>query len=158
MGKIAKETYDKPTAELLKKPLSLPQRRFLKHYLATGEGRNSAKQAGYKCKDDAGFSSLASQMLVNPYIKAHIDDWIENAPTSLSPDEVIEDIAKIAMKSDSTDNAKLRALELLGRHFKLFTDQLETKQNIDVDYTSAISEIDSALTRSLKEDKGEQSD
>ena len=126
---------------------------FCEHYIQTSNGTLSARLAGYKCKNDAAFRSVASENLTKPNIRAYLSDrYKEFAMTS---DEVLMRLANIARASltDYCDEngtidwkrvhkdgyalksiakgsklefeSKLRALELIGRAHAMFTDKLE---------------------------------
>jgi len=125
---------------------------FCEHYIQTSNGTLSARLAGYKCKNDAAFRSVASENLTKPNIRAYLSDrYKEFAMTS---DEVLMRLANIARASltDYCDEngtidwkrvhkdgyalksiakgsklefeSKLRALELIGRSHAMFTDKI----------------------------------
>lgn len=155
-----------------RRKLTVKQKKFAKHYAATGNGAQSAKAAGYS-KNSA--PEIASENLTKPNVRKAIHEALEEslAKAQLKSDHVIEQLRRIAFSDIAEaydENGKLlhphqmpeelraavgsietdelrdgksgfkyretkkikmldrtKAAELLGRHFKLFTDVVETK-------------------------------
>jgi phage terminase small subunit len=119
--------------------LTPKQRAFVDAYLgdANGNGAEAARLAGYRDPDVSAFDCKQ-----NPAIRAHIDAVLE--ARSLSALEVLAELTKVA-RADWRDflriitnpvtgevvdakillGDKVKALELLGKHHKLFTDRIE---------------------------------
>ena len=90
---------------------------------AFGVGKNTARSNAYK--------------LVNkPEIKQEIQKRLEEAkaknPYIKSAEDVLADLTMIIDNPKSSFNAKIQALELLGKYHKLFTEKTENDTKIHV--------------------------
>jgi phage terminase small subunit len=130
--------------------LTPKQERFCFFYLgeAKGNGAEAARLAGYKDADVSAFDCKR-----NPAIRARIDERL--LAESLSSAEVLAELTAIArsewrhflqirtnpVTSEVVDakivlGDKVKALELLGKHHKLFTDKIEgvTEMKVQIVY------------------------
>lgn len=103
--------------------LTEKQRRFCEYYLITGNGFQSAKKAGYKetyCND------ISYQNLSNPKIRRELEKMRQKMTSEniITAEKVLEQLTSIALEDKNTF-ARLKALELLGKRYKLFTDNIE---------------------------------
>jgi phage terminase small subunit len=127
--------------------LTPKQQRFVNAYLgaAKGNGAEAARLAGYK--DGAGLRQAAVQLLTMTDVRAAIDAQL--AAETLSAAEVLHHLTDVGMaewhefvevvvnprtgetlkvRMDLTN--KVKALELLGKFHKLFTDKQESTSNV----------------------------
>jgi phage terminase small subunit len=124
---------------------SLKHQRFIDAYLgpAKGNGTEAARVAGY-----ATPRQEAHRLLTNAAIRARIDERL--LAESLSSAEVLAELTAIARapwknfiiertdyKGEVIDSRldlgdKVKALELLGKHHKLFTEKVEQSVSIDM--------------------------
>lgn len=110
--------------------LSPKQTHFVKEYLKDKNATRAAKAAGYSAKTA---NSCGPRLLVNAGIRKAIDKGLADLAekTGISAQRVIEEISKIAlqdltkMEMKKISGNKLKALELLAKHFKLLTDKFE---------------------------------
>ena len=107
-------------------------KRFVRFYNANGgNATQAAIEAGYS-KHNAG--QFGSRLMNNPKIapqlnhikkkiaqKAEIED---NKPV-LTPDQVLQKLSAVARSDKTSANTKIKALELLGKHYGLFIDRTE---------------------------------
>jgi len=123
--------------------LTTKQQRFIDAYLGECKGNASAAalQAGYRVRESAW------DILSNPRIRARIDDQLR--AESLTSAEVLHHLSDVAraewreflhltinpkngevldVKMDL--GSKVRALELLGKFHKLFTDKTENSTTV----------------------------
>jgi len=117
--------------------LTLRQRLFAMAYVANGgNGTQAAIEAGY---GEDGAAVRASENVRNRNVATEIERISEERLTAMgiTADYVLSEIhanhrsAKVAEKwSDST-----RALELLGKHLKMFTDRTEHGGEVDINAT-----------------------
>lgn len=107
--------------------LTLRQRQFCFEYMIDFNGTQAAIRAGYSPKSA---KSTATEILSYPHVKAFISDLqkARHATAIMTREEVLANITTIARKEDAKDADKLKADELMGRHYALFTD----KQVVDV--------------------------
>lgn len=140
--------------------LNQQQRAFVEAQIAGHSGTESARMAGYTGTDGV-LAATASRLLKNVKVSRLINKHLEKK--IMSPDEVIAELSDIAIakweeffeyttiegenvriKVKLTD--KLRALELLGKRYKLFTDKLEVTHN----HQSAIDHYQGAINFAVR--------
>lgn len=120
--------------------LTTKQKLFVEAYIANPNGTEAARKAGYAGNDNT-LASMAKENLRKPQILKLIEKRIEKE--AMTSDEVLNELADIAksdwrehqiVKYDKDGNEvsatfllkdKLKALELLGKFHKLFTDKVE---------------------------------
>ena len=128
----------------VEKRLTPKQQRFVNAYLATAHGNatEAARIAGYKEHHTEGW-----RLLQNAVIRAQIDEQL--AAESLSAAEVLHHLTDVGvaewhefveviinprtgetMKVRMDLTNKVKALELLGKYHKLFTDKSEATSNV----------------------------
>jgi phage terminase small subunit len=136
----------------MEKPISLKRSRFIKEYLIDLNGTQAAIRAGYSPKS-AGI--IADELLKIPYIKDGIQVAMDarSKRTDITQDNILKDLNEIkercmqrspVMEYDSDlkmlvqardENGKhiwqfeanpaIKALELLGKHLRMWTDKTE---------------------------------
>lgn len=136
-----------------RKPMTAKQKRFCEEYLITLNGRQSAIKAGYSEKSA---TVIATENLLKPNIKEYIQKRMEEKEKELIADqnevlkyltsvlrcqseseeivvegcgEGISEAKKIMKKPSEKD--RLKAAELLGKRYALYTDKIE--QDVDMD-------------------------
>lgn len=112
---------DKPT---------LKERGFVRDYIATGNATEAARR-NYDVADPTSSTprSIGSQKL------AKLGEIIEREAGKeglswLTPEYILTGINNIAQDPKAPYRAKISALELLGKSLALFTDKIETKNQI----------------------------
>lgn len=122
--------------------LPFKQRKFIANYiLLAGNGSQAVIAAGYK-QTYGSARVTACRLLTKANVMAEIESHVRKA--KLDANQVIEELSDIAQTSTIIDgNQRLRALELLGKFHKLFTDRIES-----TDLTQA-SATESALLKSI---------
>lgn len=128
------------------------QRRFIEAYC--GEARfnktEAARLAGYAPKSAR---KIGSDLYKTPHIRARIDEVLEE--NTLSSTEVLRELTDVGMRAlddfieitryDKEGNpiaarmdasAKMKALELLGKHHQLFTDKIQHSGSIALPITT----------------------
>lgn len=122
-----------------RRKLTIKQAKFVKHYAATnGNGFQAAKAAGYQTNDET-LRSIASENLTKPNVQQELQRTLRKV---LSPDEVLAKLAEVADEAPVIKGSdKLKALELIGRFHKLFTDKVETSSPQDEQRAKLLAEI-----------------
>lgn len=139
------------------------QKRFADEYLIDLNGTRAYKVAYPSVKSDSTAAAAASKMLRNNKVKTYIDERLEEIRTEKTADaqEVVEYLTAVlrgeskseeivvegtgdgmskarTMDKGPSERDKLKAAELLGKRYALFTDKLESdvdmELNITIDY------------------------
>ena len=117
--------------------LTPKQTLFCQEYAVDLNGTQAAIRAGYSPRTaEQQASRLLSNVKVKAFLQKDTDERSERL--EIRADEVLRELEAIAYAKIERDgvckmNDKIRALELLGKHKKLFTDKVEqTVQHEDI--------------------------
>ena len=103
-------------------PLTTKRIAFVEHYLACWNASEAARRAGYKQAHSQG-PRLLENVDVQAYVKARLTE------SAMCADEVLSRLTEIG-RSETRD--ALKALELMGKHHKLFTERHEVEASLNV--------------------------
>lgn len=125
------------------KKLTLKQQRFCEEYLISGNATAAAVKAGYSPKTA---KQTASENLSKPDIQAYLEEQIEkiNSAKIAQAEEVMEYLTSV-MRGESSasvlslcgdgcqkvvqkapdERERLKAAELIGKRYALFTDRMD---------------------------------
>ena len=128
--------------------LTLKQQRFIDYYIETGNQAEAYKLAGYQCKNDNSAAANAARLIITDKVSAAIQSRLaeKDAERIASQDEVLQFLTKImrgegveecvvvegcgegysearTIEKQVTPKERVRAAELLGRRYLLFTDK-----------------------------------
>lgn len=134
--------------------LTEKQKRFADYYIETGNGTEAAVKAGYSKKTAR---VIGQENLLKPAIKNYIDEKLEEMSskriasanevmellTSAARRELEEEVVVVESIGDYCSEAKvikkqigakdrIKAAELLGKRYRLFTDKMEVKGMVPV--------------------------
>lgn len=134
--------------------LTEKQRRFAEYYIETGNCTEAAIKAGYSKRTAR---VIGQENLLKPAIKNYIDDKLTEMSnkriasanevmellTSAARGELEEEVVVVESVGDYCSEAKIikkqigakdriKAAELLGKRYRLFTDKLEVKGMVPV--------------------------
>lgn len=98
--------------------LSKKRKAFINEYLKCWNASEAARKAGYSPRS-AG--SIGHEILQIPEVRQEIQQRLDEM--KMSADEVLMLLSKRARNTG--DKEQVRALELIGKHHKLFTDKGE---------------------------------
>lgn len=122
------------------RPLSTKQKLFVEYYLANPNATDAARRAGYSGNDNT-LAQRGAELVRNSKIRALVEKRVDDV--AMTADEVLSELARIAktdwqefieVKRDKHGDIvdvqlrltdKIKALELVGKHHKLFTDKTE---------------------------------
>lgn len=125
--------------------MTLKQQRFADEYIITGNATQAAIKAGYSKKTA---KVIANENLTKPYIKKYIDERLAQLESEkiASQQEVLEFLTSV-MRGEMTEQTlrsvgesgqviaeidvgakdRIKAAELLGKRYKLWTDKSEVE-------------------------------
>lgn len=99
---------------------------FIVQYLVDGNATRSARDAGYSPRTA---QRIGSELLSKPHIRAAIRKALaeQEKRTLITADAVLKRIDRVAQKAEAAGDfsAATRANQLLGQHYKLFTEKHE---------------------------------
>jgi len=108
--------------------LTPKEARFVAEYLIDANAGRAAAAAGYSAHTA---TRQGSQLANRPRVKAAIRKALaeQQKRTLIKADQVLLDINDLANRAAKAGefSAAIRGKELIGKHYKLFTDQLEVK-------------------------------
>ena len=131
--------------------LTEKQRRFSDEYIISGNATQAAISAGYSKRTA---KSVGSENLTKPDIRQYIDERLEQLQSEkiANQEEVLEYLSKV-MRGEEKDQTvvfqgseygstiedvqvankdRIRAAELLGKRYSLWTDKVELDGNMDL--------------------------
>lgn len=114
--------------------LTPKQSLFIDHYIETLNGTESYLKAfGIQNRETA--RCQASILIANRNIKAEIDRRLEalRSPLIASAQQVLTFLTEMMGKEDAKDTDRIRAAELLGKRYALFTDKIDLNQQVEVE-------------------------
>lgn len=143
------------------------QKIFADEYLIDLNATRAYKVAYPNVKNDAVAAAAAARLLRNVKVKNYIDDRMEELHNEKTADaqEVIEYLTSVlrgestaqeivvegtgdgcsearTMEKSPSEKEKLKAAELLGKRYALFTDKVETDVDMDLNITIDYGEDD----------------
>lgn len=143
------------------------QKRFCDEYLIDCNATRAYKAVYQNVKSDETAKSAASRLLTNVNVKKYIDDRMEELHNEKTADaqEVIEYLTSVlrgesiaqeivvegtgdgcsearTMEKAPSEKERLKAAELLGKRYALFTDKVETDVDMDLNITIDYGEDD----------------
>lgn len=106
--------------------LSPRRRKFVHEYVKNGfNGVQAIYAAGYK----SGYNSACTEawrLLRNAEVSKAVEDHIKKS--QMSAEDVLNELSEVARAEVDIDaSQKMKALELVGKYHKLFTDRVETE-------------------------------
>jgi phage terminase small subunit len=107
------------------------QKRFCDEYLVDYNATQAAVRAGYSAKSAY---SIGEENLRKPELKTYIDERLEQlrSAKTATATEVMEFLTEVMRDEGEGSVSRLKAAELLGKRFGLFTDKLNVEGNIPV--------------------------
>ena len=113
----------------MEQKLKPKQQRFVDEYCIDFNATQAAIRSGYSKKTAC---SIGEENLRKPLIKQAIADKIKKKvqKTEITAELVLNGIKEIAFSKDAKHNDRLRAMELLGKYLKLFTDKIEQETKV----------------------------
>lgn len=99
------------------------QKRFCDEYLVDYNATQAAVRAGYSAKSAY---SIGEENLRKPELKTYIDERLEQLHNerTATAQEVVEYLTAVLRNRAEASQNRLKAAELLGKRFGLFTDKV----------------------------------
>lgn len=131
------------TVKPLTKPyrsLSEQQKLFIEYYIQTQNALEALRRTGYKGKSINSRASVLRKQLM-PYIEERMAKIFEKNHRVLiaDTDEIMQILTRIARGEekdafglDTTNQDKLKALELLGKANQLYVDRVKADTSLDI--------------------------
>jgi phage terminase small subunit len=142
----------KPTSKPYER-LTEKQKLFIEYYLQTQNATLSAEKAGYKAKKKSDLTAMATRVKqqLMPHIQARLNDSkVRNA--IMDTDEILATLSRIARGEekdafglDTSNQDKLKALELLGKANQLYVERVKQDTNLDINVSLTGGGNDEAL-------------
>ena len=112
---------------VIRKKMSLKQKRWLENYSLHGNATRAAREAGYSCSNPRSFQQIARENLRRLGCWTVKNEELRRETSSiLTKDEVLENLSGLALKAKK-DADKIRASELMGKYHTLFKDYQVTE-------------------------------
>lgn len=108
--------------------LTEKQKRFCEEYLIDLNATQAYIRAGYSAKKKDTARVESSKLLTKPNIQNYISELqkFQSERTGITADNVLKELEKVAFaETDISGKEKIKALELLGKHLGLFSDQIK---------------------------------
>lgn len=155
----AKEGSKMPSAQPLTKPyekLTQRQKLFIEYYLQTQNAKESCIRAGYSENQATNTGTKLKQMLM-PYMQDRLaeiqkkkDEEVQSA--IMDTNEILATLTRIARGEekdafglDTSNQDKLKALELLGKANQLYIDKVKQETNLDINVNLVGDDEEEAL-------------
>ena len=114
--------------------LTPKQSLFIDHYIETFNATEAYVRV-FEPKNRVTAATEGSKLLRNPQIKVEIDRRLEalRDPIIASAQQVLTFLTEMMGKEDAKDTDRIRAAELLGKRYALFTDKIDLNQQVEVE-------------------------
>jgi phage terminase small subunit len=111
--------------------LAAQQLRFVDEYLLDLNAAQAAIRAGYSARTAY---TVGPRLLRDPRIAAAVSaaQAARSERTGITADRVLGELNRLAFDLAQEAKDRIKCLELLGKHLKLFTDKLEHSGKLDV--------------------------
>lgn len=107
-------------------PLTPRELQFVAEWLVDKNAKQAAIRAGYSARSAA---KTGFDLLQRPRVQAEVRKALkeQQARTLITADQVLKDIHRISTTAEGKGEfmAALKGLELIGKHYKLFTEKHE---------------------------------
>lgn len=102
------------------------QKRFCDEYLIDSNGTRAYKAAYPSVKNDDVAAACSYKLLRNAQIKSYLDERLEQLHNerTATAQEVVEFLSATLRDKGETSQNRLKAAELLGKRYGLFTDKV----------------------------------
>lgn len=114
--------------------LTPKQSLFIDHYIETFNATEAYVRV-FEPKNRDTASVMASKLLANARVKEEVARRTEalRDPIIASAQQVLTFLTEMMGKEDAKDTDRIRAAELLGKRYALFTDKIDLNQQVEVE-------------------------
>lgn len=115
-------------------PLTARQKRFVEEYLIDLNATQAAMRAGYSPRTAQW---IGPQLLAKTHVSAAVQAKVgeRSARTQITADWILQRLKEEATpgsQETSFSPARVKALELLGKHLALFADKVQVTQRVEI--------------------------
>ena len=110
------------------------QKRFCDEYLIDSNGTRAYKAAYPSVKNDKTAGANAARLLGNASVRAYLDERLEQlrSERTATAQEVMEFLTSVLRDERKGTVPRLKAAELLGKRYGLFTEKLNVEGSVPV--------------------------
>lgn len=110
------------------------QKRFCDEYLADLNGTRAYKAAYPSVRSYHTAAVNAGRLLTNADVRAYLDERLEalRSEKTATAQEVMEYLTAVMRDGGEATAARLKAAELLGKRFALFTDKIDSNAPVTI--------------------------
>lgn len=133
--------------------LTIKEMNFIDAYIRSGgNGLQSYLEAGYKAKNDNVAGVGAFNLLKKPNVSTELDNRLTQIKkdNEITQQEVLDFFSSV-MRGQEVNSNQLKAGELLGKTFKMFTDRIETSGNVDIQINFEATDAEEESLTQLEE-------
>lgn len=121
--------------------LTAKQELFIQEYMKDQNATAAAIRAGYS---ERSANNIGPENLLKPIVRNEIDRRLEQRAkdNGITADYVLNSLKDIADSAEEKTNDRIKSLELLGKHLKLFTEKVEAdvSGNMNITITGEVKE------------------
>lgn len=136
---------NKPVDAPVRPKLTLKQKRFVQHYVETGNGAEAVIRAGYGVKNREQARKMAYDNKTNPDVKLSLEEELDRA--GLSQNKMLgwlHDAIQSGVGRDSRNSDALRGIDYLAKMYGMYPDK-----KVSVEKRSIVLKLGQKDTRDI---------
>jgi phage terminase small subunit len=119
----------RPVVQVKPHPSVTPKEELFCHEYIKDQNASRSASVAFWCKNAQSAGKIGKDLLKRPKIKQRMNELLGKAdtPAVLSAREILEELSRLAKKKSIHPKERIRALELLGKYRKLFSERIEVE-------------------------------